>query len=280
MKRFLVLATVAASTFLSLGLASATSAVATSTNLPSPGGAPMKVAPHAGPQTVSLNWSGYAATSTRKFTYVEARFVQPALKCSGKPTQWTSNWTGLDGFNDQTVEQDGTFATCAGKDNMTAEYEAWYEMYPAGSVGVFTVKPGDVIDSSVRFADGKFILKVGDVTSNKWATKSAACSTCERASAEWIVERPAVCGNSKCTTALLTALADFGVTSMNDAKATVEGGTARGIGSFTNNYPIDMVQPLKKGGFISLDAVGPVSAQNHSFEVQWERSGTPIPIKL
>lgn len=278
MKRFLVVATAAATTFLSLGLASvATSAVA-SGSLPNPGGARMiKVSSHAGPQTVSLNWSGYAVTSTRQFNYVHVRFVQPTATCSGKPLQWSSNWSGLDGFNNGTVEQDGTFMTC-GRTGNTPQYFAWYEMFPAGSVVVFKVKPGDVIDSSVRFANGMFTLKIGDITSDKWATKTATCSQCARASAEWIVERPAVCSSSSCTHGLLTALANFGLATMSGAKATVQGGTARGIASFTNNYPIDMVQPLKKGGFISLDEVSPVDTSNQSFQVLWERSGTPIPI--
>ena len=36
-----------------------------------------------GATTVSLNWSGYAVTSKRLFTYVHTTFVQPAITCSG-----------------------------------------------------------------------------------------------------------------------------------------------------------------------------------------------------
>ena len=60
--------------------------------------------------TISENWSGYAVTSRRPFSHVEASFVQPAVKCSGKPDRWSSNWVGLDGFRDSTVEQAGTAA--------------------------------------------------------------------------------------------------------------------------------------------------------------------------
>ncbi len=67
---------------------------------------------------------------------------------------------------------------------MTPEYYAWYEMYPAGSVSVFRVKPGDVINSTVSYAKGKFTLTVGDCHFRKSATKTAACSSCLRVSAE------------------------------------------------------------------------------------------------
>ena len=100
---------------------------------------------NAGVPTISENWSGYAVTSTKKFNYVSAEFVQPAVTCPGVKKQYTSNWVGLDGFNDETVEQDGTFAYCGGPNWTTPKYEAWYEMYPAGSVGVFKVKPGDTM---------------------------------------------------------------------------------------------------------------------------------------
>ena len=39
-----------------------------------------------------------------------------------------------------------------------------------------------------------------------------------------------------------------------------------------------MVNPLKTSGFISLDAVGPVSGGG--FTATWERPGTTLPITL
>jgi hypothetical protein len=232
---------------------------------------------NAGVPTISENWSGYAVTSTKKFNYVSASFVQPAITCPGVKKQLTSNWVGLDGFNDETVEQDGTFAQCAGPTWTTPVYDAWYEMFPAGSVNVFKVKPGDVIDATVAYASGKFTLTIADATSGKSATTSAACSSCARASAEWIIERPAGCNasESKC---FLFALADFGTTTMNDNLAGLDGQAWKGIDSFTNNYPIFMVAPLKSGGFITLDTVGGVSS--NSFTATWDRSGHPTPIQL
>jgi hypothetical protein len=220
-------------------------------------------------------------TSNKPFTYVHSRFVEPTVKCDGDPSRMTSNWVGLDGFNDQTVEQDGTGVYCAGPGNMTAYYYAWIEMYPLPEVYAFYVEPGNVIDATVTYAKGKFILTVADLSTHKSVTTSAACSTCLRASAEWIVERPAECTNAQCTAAYLTSLANFGTTSLGDDTAATAGGSVRGLSSFSNSYPIYMVQPKgKKGGFVALDSVGPVSTPSQSFSVTWIRPGRTIPITL
>lgn len=139
------------------GVASASA----SSSVPQPGGAMVRAATAPGNSsipTVSLNWSGYAATAAKKFTYAHSRFVQPAVTCPGIKNQWTSNWVGLDGFNDATVEQTGTFAHCGGPQSTKPVYKAWYEMFPAGSVNVFSVHAGDVIDTTVKYAKGTFSL--------------------------------------------------------------------------------------------------------------------------
>lgn len=231
----------------------------------------------AGLPTISLNWSGYAATAASRFRYVHSRFVQPRLTCTGAPNRWTSNWVGLDGFTTPTVEQDGTFAWCGGKMNKSPQYVAWYELYPAPSVAVFRVHAGDVMDASVRFAGGKFTLTIADLTTGKKATHTAACSACQRNSAEWIVERPALCNNAQ-TKCFLTALADFHTSTMTQNTASVAGQAPRTVDKFANN-PIEMIQPLKHG-FISLDHVGPIGTSGGNFTVVWDRSGTTVPITL
>lgn len=257
------------------GAAGAASAGVAASRL-QPGGTILRVPGNGGLPTISYNWSGYAATSAKKFNYVSSQFVQPAVTCPGIPNQLTSNWVGLDGFANETVEQDGTFGLCGGKHHTTPEYSAWYEMYPAASGNVFRVKPGDVIDESVRYTGGKFHLAIADVTSGKHFSYVQACATCQRSSAEWIIERPAEC-NSTETKCFVTELADFHSTTMGDADARVAGGKVKSINGF-NNYPISMINPLKSGGFISLDTVGPVS--DHGFTATWDRSGTTLPLTL
>ena len=229
-----------------------------------------------GATTVSLNWSGYAVTSKKLFTYVHTTFVQPAITCTGQPDQWTSNWSGLDGYTSDTVEQDGTFAHCGGSGNTTPKYEAWYELFPANSVNVFAVHAGDIIDSSVTYSTttSEFTLTISDLSTGKSSSTSATCEACARTSAEWIVERPELCNNAG-TNCFLTELADYGTTTMSGDEAQLTGGNVKGIGGF-NNIPIDMVDPVSGGGFISLDTVGAVTAK--SFTATWDRSGNIFPI--
>jgi Peptidase A4 family len=229
-----------------------------------------------GATTVSLNWSGYAVTSKKLFTYVHTTFVQPAITCTGQPDQWTSNWSGLDGYTSDTVEQDGTFAHCGGSGNTTPKYEAWYELFPANSVNVFAVHAGDIIDSSVTYSTttSEFTLTISDLSTGKSSSTSATCATCARTSAEWIVERPELCNNAG-TNCFLTELADYGTTTMSGDEAQLTGGNVKGVGGF-NNIPIDMVDPVSGGGFISLDTVGAVTAK--SFTTTWDRSGNIFPI--
>jgi Peptidase A4 family len=270
----------AASLMCAAGLAALPGAAsaATSGSVTQPGGTMIRAATSGNSSipTVSLNWSGYAATSAKKFTYVHSTFVQPAVTCPGIKNQWTSNWVGLDGFNNATVEQDGTFAHCGGPQSTTPVYKAWYEMYPAGSVNVFAVHPGDVMDTTVKYAGGTFTLTVSDLTTGKTASHTATCAVCQRTSAEWIIERPAQCNNAL-TKCFLTRLADFGTTTMGSAQAQVAGRPVKGIAGFTN-YPIDMVNPLKSGGFISLDTVSALSGK--AFSATWDRTGTTVPISL
>ncbi|HTT51613.1 MAG TPA: G1 family glutamic endopeptidase [Streptosporangiaceae bacterium] len=248
--------------------------------IPSPGGpiVPAVTSGHAAVQAVgqgfsvamsSQNWSGYAVTSPAKFTYAQSRFVQPTLTCPGDhPNEWASNWVGFDGFSSSspTVEQDGTAAHCGGPDNTRPVYKAWYEMYPKGSVNVFSVNPGDTINTSASYSHGTFTLTVSDLTSGKSATHTATCASCKRNSAEWIIERPELCT----TNCFLTRLADFGTTSMS-AKARVAGvSSAQGIPNF-RNYIITM---MNSGTGPALDTIGKVSS--NSFAAVWENAGTTV----
>ena len=254
----------------------AVTGIPASSNVPRPGGPLVKANGASGSQapTVSLNWSGYAATSKKGFTYVHTSFVQPAITCPGIADQWTSDWAGLDGYNTGTVEQDGTFAHCGGSGNTTPKYEAWYEMYPANSVNVFAVHAGDIIDASVSYASGNFSLTVSDLSTGKTSTTTATCASCARASAEWIIERPELCNNAG-TKCFLTELADFGTSTMSGDEAQLTGGAVKSAAGFTN-FPIDMIDPVSGGGFISLDTVGALSGK--SFTATWDRSGNTYPI--
>jgi Peptidase A4 family len=231
--------------------------------------------------TISLNWSGYAVTGKKPYNYVSSRYVVPTVKCNGMKDVYTSDWVGLDGFNDGTVEQDGISGFCTKRsDYKLPYYYAWIEMYPAPTVVAYQVRPGDSISASVLYTtNGNFTLTVTDVTSGQTSTTVATCSSCERASAEWIIERPAGC-NPYPTNCFLFALANFGFTKMADDVASQDGGNITGLAKYPNAHQIYMVQNTKAGGFYALDAVGPVTAAKNAFTVKWLHYGKVTPIQL
>ncbi len=153
MKRVLVLVTIAATVAAALTIVGASGAGGSegTGQLTGTNGAPMirALGHHSegtfgGLPTIALNWSGYAqeAAPNTKFNYVSSEFVQPAVNCSsGQQFVNTSNWVGLDGFENDTVEQDGTAAYCAGPGNHTAKYYAWIELFPLPEVIAFGVTP-------------------------------------------------------------------------------------------------------------------------------------------
>jgi Peptidase A4 family len=138
--------------------------------------------------TTSTNWAGEAATgSNGAFTSVSTTFVQPKVTCSSGDT-YSAFWVGLDGYSSDSVEQTGTEADCAGK---TAEYSAWYEMYPANPVTYNkTVKPGDTIVETVTYASSnKYTLYLDDKTAG-WTESTSKSGSYDRSSAEVIAEAP------------------------------------------------------------------------------------------
>ena len=147
----------------------------------------------------SFNWSGYADASgglsgpgvSGTFSSVSAKWTTPAVSCSNED-QLAASWVGLDGFNNQTVEQDGTLEWCF---EGQPYYYTWYEMYPADNITVGdTVSPGDQIAARVSASGSNYTLSLVDYThpANSFSTvQTCARTVCTDTSAEWIVERPA-----------------------------------------------------------------------------------------
>jgi len=230
--------------------------------------------------TVAENWSGYAVTSKKPFTFVSSEWIQPAVTCNGTHWVYQAEWVGLDGFDNGTVEQDGTSVGCGRKSGwVTPTYTAWSEMFPAPTIRLFSVKPGDVIQASVTYRNNEFVNTVTDVTSGVTKTVQTAASGQARDSAEWIIERPAFCTNSTLSDCFIVKLANFGSTTMANDVATVGSGKPQKIDTFTNNYPIFMVQPTKSG-FYTIDKVSNARPASSSFRATWESYGNKIPINL
>jgi Peptidase A4 family len=145
--------------------------------------------------TTSGNWSGYADTQGGAYTFVEANWTEPSYTCDGNSPESSVIWVGLDGWSDGTVEQGGTIAICSGTNQGT--HFAWWEMYPKNAVQeVFAVSVGDKMFASVTYKAGSkkpFDIFVKDETSGMSLNMLEACTktpTCNRTSAEWIVESP------------------------------------------------------------------------------------------
>jgi Peptidase A4 family len=166
-------------------------------------------------QAESTNWAGYADTAGT-YTSVSATWTQPAATCSSGD-QYAAFWIGIDGYSSATVEQTGTEVDCIGR---TAEYVAWYEMYPGPSEDYTNpVKAGDRFTATVTWLGGdKFSLFISDITEG-WShtTDASLTSTPARTSAEVIVEAP-------CCSASGGALpvADFGSVTFTGADANGE----------------------------------------------------------
>jgi hypothetical protein len=165
----------------------------------------------------SANWSGYAASGTNgQFTSVSSSWTEPTAKCTGFGNQYSAFWVGLDGYSSNTVEQTGSEADCAGR---TAEYSAWYEMYPAYPVYFSNrVRPGDSFTGSVTYQanTGAFVITLTDHTQNWTQTASKTVAGAVRNSAEIIAEAP-----SSGTTGRVLPLTNFGT--VNFTGATVNG---------------------------------------------------------
>jgi hypothetical protein len=164
-------------------------------------------------QTVvsSSNWAGYADTgSSHGFTNVAADWVQPAGQCSSGD-QYSAFWVGLDGYTSSTVEQTGSEVDCVGQ---TAEYYAWYEIYPAAEVTFSnTVKAGDRFSASVRYlGSNKFRLTITDATQHWKRSATRRLAGAARSSAEVIAEAPC-CTNS----GGILPLTSFGTVSFSGA---------------------------------------------------------------
>jgi hypothetical protein len=205
-------------------------------------------------QAQSTNWSGYAGT-TGTYTSVSASWTEPTGTCS-RGDQYSSFWVGLDGYNSSSVEQTGSEVDCVGR---TAEYYAWYEMYPSASVTYSnTVRPGDHFNASVTYqGNNSFSLYIADTTQGWSHTTVKSLAGAPRSSAEVIIEAP-------CCTASggILPLTDFGTMSFTGSDA--NGGAIGNAGGVTQIIMVD-----NRG--LDKDTISSLSGGT-SFSATWLRS--------
>jgi len=187
----------------------------------------------------SFNWSGYVAEAcgSCKLRYVAATFTLPSFNCANSPdNSWAAYWVGLDGATSGSVEQTGIEANCTAG---TANYFAFYEMYPLAPVAFSGVNPGDSLTAAVYWnaATNQWQLGLTDQTTGGSIATSQPCPssiTCANVNAEVITEAPSA-GST-------TPLADFGTSTYANIAVTSRNGTR---GAMTSNglwtaYPINL----------------------------------------
>jgi Peptidase A4 family len=204
----------------------------------------------------STNWSGYVATGSA-FSSVASDWVQPAGQCSGASggsgssggsgasvDGYAAFWVGLDGDNNNTVEQTGSEVDCAGG---TAHYYAWYEMYPGAAVNFDeTIKAGDRLAGSVTYeGSNQFQLTLADSTQGWSQTVTQSMAATTRSSAEIIGEAPCCAAGGA-----PLPLTDFG--SVSFASATVNGSAVCDASPFEIVMPDVTVSPLSGCGAFTV----------------------------
>ena len=193
------------------------------------------------------------------YTKVSANWIQPGVTCPAYEDEVAVFWVGLDGFNNTTVEQDGTLAQCF---EGSAFYYTWWEMYPTNSITEVgsTVKPGDHITASVSFAGGKYTLGVMDptTTGNGFSLRKTCATdlTCANASAEWIAETPSYSRG-------YAPWPSFGTWKVTSAKATGSG--AAGV---ISSFPDDQITIVGSFGEDLADT-GTLNTAGNGFSDAW-----------
>jgi Peptidase A4 family len=150
----------------------------------------------------SSNWSGYAV-SGGPYTSVTGSWQVPTVSPTSANT-YSSNWLGIDGFNNSSLIQTGTEQDWV---NGVARYYAWWEILPAAETPIpssaITVSPGDTMTASIT-QGSPWTITITDTTTGASFTTAQSYSG-PLTSAEWIEEAPTVGGR-------VAPLAHYGTT--------------------------------------------------------------------
>jgi hypothetical protein len=221
----------------------------------------------------SSNWGGYAVQTSlvspqrNSVSDVQGRWIVPKVSASSSPDTYSAFWLGIDGADDNTVEQIGTEQdwTANGQQNY-----AWFEMYPHVDYVIegFSVNVGDQIAAEVKYlSGGTFALSITNLTQNvdyEVPLSFTRLKSAKRSSAEWIAEAPYSGG--------VLPLADFGTGYFSDCRATLDGITGP-----IDNAPVwqydSITMETAKGGTIKAQpsalADSGKASRTSSFSIGW-----------
>lgn len=165
----------------------------------------------------STNWSGYAETGTG-FSSITGSWHVPTVSAT-RSASYSSNWIGIDGYNNSSLIQTGTESDYY---RGSAHYAVWWEILPAAETPIASmpVHPGDVINASIVHGAGtSWTITIADATTGKSFTTTQTY-TGAQTSAEWIEEAPSVGGRIATLAHFTGATFDSGTVNGADAGLT------------------------------------------------------------
>jgi hypothetical protein len=232
---------------------------------PCPGRAPAAHRLGPGEAHETSNWAGFVVFApSAPFTCVEGRWTEPKVVCSTPTWQAASFWVGLDGWNEEHLEQIGTEVQCF---HGRAEHFAWHEVLPRQTNSIrasLAVRAGDRIWARVLFTGGAYTMTLANLTMHRSLTIREGNKGAPRASAEWIAESPSSGCPARCRILLLP----------NFKRITFSGtfATAAGVRSSIDErgWVHDRVDAATSTGSTRL-AVSAWAADGRSSTVTWLR---------
>lgn len=210
----------------------------------------------------SDNWSGYVTPQVSgKYTGTTTVFTVPTGITCGSTDTASSFWAGVDGWGDNTVEQDGIEANCTGG---APSLYAWVETYPAYQEEIVTdtgapapVEPGDSITSMVtEVSPSEYDLYLEDQTQGWYFSGDLAMPsgyTGEDLTSEVITEATTEC-DPACE---IMPLTDFASVSYNPSYYWYNGGNSDAFYTRSDTTRVDLYQKgVEADGVASLGTDG------------------------
>lgn len=178
----------------------------------------------------SSNWSGWAVaapygTFSHNDSFTLSEFVVPAVQqaygvCNGH-WDFSSYWTGFDGFGSGDVLQAGIEADAYCSNGILGQskgtyYSSWFEWYPNGEVRINSPvpSPGDTMTVEVWYTTSApnghaYIINYDTQQSVSLAFSIPTGTAYAGDSVEWIVEAPTVGGSLATLTNYITLPSNF-----------------------------------------------------------------------
>jgi hypothetical protein len=201
----------------------------------------------------SSDWAGYVVSSDFQtpqpvVTGVNASWRIPRIKNSSGNT-FSAMWVGIGGFFDETLIQAGSTQAYV---NDYEIYTIWYELLPADAITVafFRIRPGDEITVAIQLLNSTsnlWSINIYDRTNGGRFTETFTYAS-SKLSAEWIVERPEINGQT-------SVLADFGNVTFSGSHAillnqthTIRGYPFNAVSMATHKSELATVSSLSDDG--------------------------------